>query len=235
MLPTRPASPVRSHFALPQQFVGRQLCGVKNLVHGSVLSFTADAPARKTETFVLTERHGPRNYSPAAGMTTFRMLTSTDHFGHTRWFARCSRLSHQGRSGLILGDHQVQCLVAAERAGSLRNSQETQGLQFLGFRGDAASMRFAILTHDHPFPHWDLLLEAGETCRTWRLLANPDSEGPIPAEILPDHRVFYLDYEGPVSGNRGTVLQWDSGECTWLTARADLVRVICRGNGGWAL
>ena len=28
---------------------------------------------------------------------------------------------------------------------------------------------------------------------------------------LPDHRLFYLDYEGPVSGNRGTVSRWDQG------------------------
>jgi len=91
-------------------------------------------------------------------------------------------------------------------------------------------MRFAILTHDHPFLHWDLLLECGESCRSWRLLSSPDTPGPISAETLPDHRVFYLDYEGPVTGNRGTVTQWDRGTCVWITNRSDRVRVQCHGT-----
>jgi len=90
-------------------------------------------------------------------------------------------------------------------------------------------MRFAILTHDHPFLHWDLLLECGEICRSWRLLTPPDTSGPIPAETLPDHRVFYLEYEGPVTGNRGTVTRWDAGSCVWVTACEDRVRVLCFG------
>lgn len=72
--------------------------------------------------------------------------------------------------------------------------------------------RFAILTHDHPFWHWDVLLEKEAVLRAWRVLSSPDSDGPLTAEALPDHRTVYLDYEGPVSGNRGEVRQWDSGE-----------------------
>lgn len=34
----------------------------------------------------------------------------------------------------------------------------------------------------------------------------------VPAEQLPDHRLAYLDYEGPVSGDRGAVTRLDSGE-----------------------
>lgn len=71
--------------------------------------------------------------------------------------------------------------------------------------------RYAILTHDFPFLHWDFLLEEGESCRTWRLLSAPDSNGEIIAERLPDHRLLYLTYEGPVSGNRGSVSLWDTG------------------------
>ena len=33
--------------------------------------------------------------------------------------------------------------------------------------------RFVILEHDHPVVHWDLMLEAGEALRTWRLAAPP--------------------------------------------------------------
>ena len=74
--------------------------------------------------------------------------------------------------------------------------------------------RFVILTHDHPHLHWDLMLESLGTLRTWRLAeeltAKPPSKA-IAAEPLPDHRIAYLTYEGPVSGDRGTVSQWDAG------------------------
>jgi hypothetical protein len=76
--------------------------------------------------------------------------------------------------------------------------------------------RFAILAHDHPFPHWDFLLEDGERCRTWRLLAEPAPGETIPAERIADHRLHYLDYEGPVSGNRGAVVRFDSGTFEWI-------------------
>jgi len=82
--------------------------------------------------------------------------------------------------------------------------------------------RFALLTHDHPFPHWDFLIETGPACRTWRLRLSPDTPGPIAAEPLADHRLMYLDYEGPVSGNRGEVAQWDAGEYNGSTSGTDL-------------
>lgn len=91
-------------------------------------------------------------------------------------------------------------------------------------------MRFVILTHDHPFVHWDLLLQTGGSCRSWRLLAPPDTPAALAAETLPDHRVFYLDYEGPVSGNRGVVRRWDVGPMVWRTNRPDLVRAWCWGD-----
>lgn len=90
--------------------------------------------------------------------------------------------------------------------------------------------RFAILTHDHPFLHWDFLLEQGESCRTWRLLKAPDTPGDIPAEAIADHRRMYLDYEGPVSGDRGTVTQWDAGTFEWLVHGDDLVGVRLKGR-----
>ena len=65
--------------------------------------------------------------------------------------------------------------------------------------------RFVILKHDHPFLHWDLLLEEESSARTWRLLRKPCLSEPIAAEPLAPHRLMYLDYEGPVSENRGHV------------------------------
>jgi hypothetical protein len=72
--------------------------------------------------------------------------------------------------------------------------------------------RFAILEHDHPELHWDLLLERGPVLRAWRLAQPPTQIGQtIAAVALAEHRLVYLDYEGPVSGNRGTVRRWDHG------------------------
>ena len=90
--------------------------------------------------------------------------------------------------------------------------------------------RFAILTHDHPFLHWDFLLEDDATCRTWRLLACPDSLAEIRAEALPDHRLMYLDYEGPVSGDRGTVSTWDIGTFEWLIDREGMLELRLSGR-----
>jgi hypothetical protein len=90
--------------------------------------------------------------------------------------------------------------------------------------------RFALLEHDHPFLHWDLLLECGQACRTWRLSAPPGESDDLRAEALPDHRLMYLDYEGPVSGDRGTVQRWDAGTFVWLTATEHEVAVLIAGT-----
>ncbi len=76
--------------------------------------------------------------------------------------------------------------------------------------------RWVILRHDFPWLHWDLLLapKGAPAARTWRLLRSPCCNEPIAAQALPDHRLVYLDYEGPVSGGRGTVQRLERGE--WL-------------------
>lgn len=71
--------------------------------------------------------------------------------------------------------------------------------------------RFVILTHDHPTWHWDFMLESGDVLRTWRLASDPGQLGAVQATPLPDHRLLYLDYEGPVSNQRGNVQRWDAG------------------------
>ncbi len=77
--------------------------------------------------------------------------------------------------------------------------------------------RYVILRHDTPAGHsrplhWDFMLQAGDVLRTWALAGLPRAADGITAESLPDHRIAYLDYEGPVSGDRGTVTRWDEGE-----------------------
>jgi hypothetical protein len=70
--------------------------------------------------------------------------------------------------------------------------------------------RFVILQHDHPELHWDFMLEADGVLKTWRLPA-PPTHDPRTALAIGDHRLAYLDYEGPVSGGRGRVERWDQG------------------------
>jgi hypothetical protein len=73
--------------------------------------------------------------------------------------------------------------------------------------------RFALLIHDSPRGlHYDFLLEAGDMLKTWALPRLPEPGVEIACEALPDHRPLYLDYEGPISGGRGTVSRWDRGE-----------------------
>lgn len=90
--------------------------------------------------------------------------------------------------------------------------------------------RFVILEHDHPHRHWDLMLEAGDRLRTWRLAAPPADEITVDAEAAPDHRHAYLDYEGPVSGGRGTVVRWDAGTFTTELDEPERLVVVLAGG-----
>ena len=76
--------------------------------------------------------------------------------------------------------------------------------------------RYVILRHDLPAQagrglHWDLMLEVDGTLKTWALDAEPAAARSISAMQLDDHRLAYLEYEGPVCGDRGQVTRWDHG------------------------
>jgi len=97
--------------------------------------------------------------------------------------------------------------------------------------------RFVLLYHDCPPEfgrpsHWDLMLEHGQALRTWAIYQLPcdwDSAraltallypacskladgNEVAAEELPDHRLAYLEIEGPLTGNRGAVCRVAAGE-----------------------
>jgi hypothetical protein len=96
--------------------------------------------------------------------------------------------------------------------------------------------RFVLLYHDCPPgyarpSHWDLMLESEDGLETWALTQLPRSwqgalartysvfpncaplseNETVAAEYLAKHRAAYLDYEGPVSGERGSVMRVASG------------------------
>lgn len=90
--------------------------------------------------------------------------------------------------------------------------------------------QYVILEHDWPRRHWDLMLEAGDVLRTWRLSKTPQPGQEVVATPLGDHRRAYLEYEGPLSGNRGQVSRWDSGTFAWELHDPDHLRVTLTGR-----
>ena len=89
--------------------------------------------------------------------------------------------------------------------------------------------RYAILEHDHPTRHWDFFLENGAVLLSWRLSAPPSPGAVVEAEKAFDHRPLYLDYEGPVGGERGRVTRWDGGSFEWQTREAERMTVLLAG------
>jgi hypothetical protein len=77
-------------------------------------------------------------------------------------------------------------------------------------------VRFVILRHDGiARPHFDLMIESepGGPLETWRSDLWPII-APTQLVHLPPHRRAYLDYEGPISNDRGQVHQVEAGGCT---------------------
>jgi hypothetical protein len=96
--------------------------------------------------------------------------------------------------------------------------------------------RFVLLYHDCPAgyerpSHWDFMLEKGDVLRTWALEQLPGdwqlahsrttavypncpaiaTANDVAAVRLSDHRRDYLELEGPLSGERGTVVRAAAG------------------------
>ncbi|WP_437192740.1 DNA polymerase ligase N-terminal domain-containing protein [Planctomicrobium sp. SH527] len=90
--------------------------------------------------------------------------------------------------------------------------------------------QFVILTHDWPDLHWDLMLESNGILKTWRLLSQPTAECVIEAVPIADHRIHYLNYEGPVSMNRGSVHRFEHGDYSEQPQALNAEPMIFSGN-----
>ena len=95
--------------------------------------------------------------------------------------------------------------------------------------------RYVILLHEMPpahkrATHWDLMLEREGALRTWALPGEPVPGLVCEAEQLCDHRSIYLEYEGPVSGDRGSVTRWDEGQYRLERETLDRLTVVLTGR-----
>jgi hypothetical protein len=120
--------------------------------------------------------------------------------------------------------------------------------------------RFVLLYHEcppqHPrASHWDFMLEADKVLHTWALAELPDAwrsahlrteelrpgcpalavGDEVEAQQLDPHRLAYLDYEGPVSDERGQVWRIDHGRYALehdspLVRRIELIGGMLRGK-----
>jgi hypothetical protein len=82
--------------------------------------------------------------------------------------------------------------------------------------------RFVILAHTvNGLTHFDLMLDVGEVLLTYQLVRWPLAAGEsCAAPRIGDHRRAYLEYEGEVSGGRGSVKRVQAG--TWHEADGDI-------------
>ena len=109
------------------------------------------------------------------------------------------------------------------------------------------SRRFVLLRHDCPTQfekpsHWDFMLEAEGVLMTWELRRLPtswstalkldsiDASPSVPATRLADHRLAYLDYEGPLSGERGSVHCVDRGKYELIEEQSERLVVKLEGS-----
>jgi hypothetical protein len=75
--------------------------------------------------------------------------------------------------------------------------------------------------------------ELRELPATWARALGCETAGAtdsVPATRLADHRLAYLDYEGPVSGGRGSVTRVACGEFEWHAHLPECVEVVLQGD-----
>ena len=96
--------------------------------------------------------------------------------------------------------------------------------------------QFVLLYHECPSgvpraSHWDLMLEEQGVLRTWVLddLQAFVAGERVPVEEIRPHRPEYLDIEGPLSGNRGSVTRMDRGTIEQFEATE--LRITARVSG----
>ncbi|TWU57016.1 hypothetical protein Poly51_29370 [Rubripirellula tenax] len=92
------------------------------------------------------------------------------------------------------------------------------------------SLRFAVLHHRIgsafqriPYDHFDWMFEDGDSLTTWSspVIADWSSDFGVTCDQLPPHRKEYIDYEGPISNDRGEVSRVLGGTYLAIDRSAD--------------
>jgi hypothetical protein len=91
-------------------------------------------------------------------------------------------------------------------------------------------LRFVVLEHSWSGVHWDWMFEWGDRLRTWAADVEVRAGMTSAVRRLADHRLAYLDYEGPVSGDRGRVRRVDRGTFRPLVWEEERVSVRLKGS-----
>ena len=81
--------------------------------------------------------------------------------------------------------------------------------------------------------HWDLMLEQNGKLLTWALKELPAPGKSVQAKQLDAHRIGYLDYEGPIGGDRGSVSRLLRGYYSWKQGLEQQVAVLEFANERW--
>ena len=95
--------------------------------------------------------------------------------------------------------------------------------------------RFVLLRHELPessarASHYDLMLERDGDLFTLELVDLLQPGVPQTGRELPPHRKAYLDYEGPVSRDRGEVHAIDRGALAIMTWNEESIDAELRGR-----
>jgi hypothetical protein len=91
-------------------------------------------------------------------------------------------------------------------------------------------LRYVVLRHEgYGELHFDVMFELAERSKlaSWHAPSWPPQSGDQWLE-LGEHRSAYLEYEGSVSGNRGTVTRIASGTHQLIAKSIDRVEITCR-------
>jgi hypothetical protein len=107
---------------------------------------------------------------------------------------------------------------------------------------DQPKLRFVLLRHDTAESacarptHWDLMIEIADAkpsaaLRTWALDERLAPGKTVRATELERHRAEYLESEGPISGDRGSVERVDHGYYEKVKSSAS--RITLKIEGTW--
>ena len=95
----------------------------------------------------------------------------------------------------------------------------------MSHRRPTVLLRHTLPDGSHHFD-WLLARDADGPLLTFRLQTDISSDGGrFEGLLLPDHRRAYLEYEGPISRNRGHVIRVAQGACEVISESPDQIEI----------